>query len=110
MTREEVRQQLEKNPLRWLSTRYWWAVTDHCASFVGISCDAGAFYVIREEFEDDGKRVSLKLYISTMDATKQEKAPYKVLICEKDIPLEDMKQLAEEERVKYACRLLGIKD
>lgn len=110
MTREEVRQQLEKNPLRWLSTRYWWAVTDHCAALVEISCDAGAFCVIREEYEDDGKRVSIKLYISTMDATKQEKAPYKVLICEKDIPLEDMKQLAEEERVKYACRLLGIKD
>ena len=54
--------------------------------------------------------MSLKLYLSTMDATKQEKAPYKVLICEKDIPLEDMKQLAEEDRVKYACRLLGIKD
>lgn len=110
MTREEVRQQLAKNPLRWLSTRYWWAVTDHCASLVGISCDAGAFYVIREEFEDDGKRMGLKLYLSTMDATKQEKAPYKVLICEKDIPLEDMKQLADEERVKYACKLLGIKD
>lgn len=109
MTREEVRQQLEKNPLRWLSTRYWWAVTDHCAALVEISCDAGAFYVIREEYEDDGKRVSLKLYISTMDATKQEKAPYRVLICEKDIPLEDMKQLAEEERVECACRLLGIK-
>ena len=110
MTREEVRQQLKEHPLRWRSTRYWWAVTDHCASLVGLSCDAGAFYAIREEFEDDGKRMSLKLYLSTMDATKQEKAPYKVLICEKDIPLEDMKQLAEEERVEYACRLLGIKD
>jgi hypothetical protein len=110
MTREEVKQQLKEHPLEWLSTRYWWEVTDHCASLVGISCDAGAFYVIREEFEDDGKRMSLKLYLSTMDATKQEKTPYKVLICEKDIPLEDMKQLAEEERVKYACRMLGIKD
>lgn len=110
MTREDVKAQLAKCPLRWLSTRYWWEVTDHCASLVGISCDAGAFYVIREEFEDDGKRMNLKLYLSTMDATKQEKAPYKVLICEKDIPLEDMKQLAEEERVKYACQLLGIKD
>lgn len=110
MTREEVRQQLKENPLRWCSTRYWWAVTDHCASLVGLSCDAGAFYVIREEFEDDGKRMSLKLYLSTIDATQQEKAPYRVLICEKDIPLEDMKQLAEEERVKYACRMLGIKD
>lgn len=110
MTREEVRQQLKENPLRWLSTRYWWAVTDHCASFVEISCDAGAFYVIREEYEDDGKRMSLKLYLVTMDATQQEKAPYGVLICKKDIPLEDMKQLAEEERVKYACRMLGIKD
>lgn len=109
MTREEVKAQLAKNPLEWLSTRYWWAVTDHCASLVGISCDAGAFYVIREEYEDDGKRVSLKLYLSTMDATKLEKAPYKVLICEKDIPLEDMKQFAEEERVKHACRMLGIK-
>lgn len=110
MTREEVRQQLKENPLRWCSTRYWWAVTDHCASLVGISCDAGAFYVIREEYEDDGKRVSLKLYLVTMDSTQQGKAPYKVLICEKDIPLEDMKQLAEEERVKYACRMLRIKD
>ena len=109
MTREEVRQQLKETPLRWCSTRYWWAVTDHCASLVGISCDAGAFYVIREEYEDDGKRVSLKLYQVTMDATQQDKAPYRVLICEKDIPLEDMKQLAEEERVKCACRLLGIK-
>lgn len=110
MTREEVRQQLEKNPLRWLSTRYWWAVTDHCAALVGISRDASAFYVIREEFEDDGKRLSLKLYLCTMDATQKENAPYRVLICERDIPLEDMKQLAEEERVKHACRLLGIKD
>lgn len=110
MTREEVRQQLKEHPLKWLSTRYWWAVTDHCAALVGISCDAGAFYVIREEFEDDGKRVSLKLYLVTMDATKQGKAPYKVLICEKDIPLDDMKQLAEEERVKCACRMLRIKD
>lgn len=109
MTREEVKAQLEKNPLRWCSTRYWWEVTDHCAALVGISCDAGAFYVIREEFEDDGKRMSLKLYQVTMDATQQDKAPYRVLICEKDIPLEDMKQLAEEERVKCACRLLGIK-
>ena len=110
MTREEVKAQLAKCPLEWLSTKYWWAVTDHCAALVGISCDAGAFYVIREEYEDDGKRVSLKLYQVTMDATKQEKAPYKVLIYEKDIPLDDMKQRAEEERVKHACRLLGIKD
>lgn len=110
MTREEVRQQLKENPLRWLSTRYWWAVTDHCASLVEISCDAGAFYIIREEFEDDGKRLSLKLYLCTMDATQQDKAPYRVLICEKDIPLEDMKQLAEDERLEYACRILGINE
>ena len=109
MTREEVRRQLEKNPLRWLSTRYWWAVTDHCASLVEISRDASSFFVIREEFEDDGKRLNLKLYKVTMDAKKQDKAPYRVLISEKDIPLDDMKQLAEEERVKHACRLLGIK-
>ena len=110
MTREEVKKQLKEHPLRWRSTRYWWAVTDHCASLVGISCDAGAFYVIREEYEDDGKRVSLKLYQVTMDATQQDKVPYRVLICEKDIPLEDMKQLAEEEMVKCACRMLRIKD
>lgn len=110
MTREEVRQQLKEHPLEWLSTRYWWAVTDHCAALVEISCDAGAFYVIREEYEDDGKRVSLKLYQVTMDVTQQDKAPYRVLICEKDITLEDMKQFAEEERVKYACRMLRIKD
>ena len=61
MTREEVRRQLEKNPLRWLSTRYWWAVTDHCASLVEISRDASSFFVISEEFEDDGKRLNLKL-------------------------------------------------
>lgn len=109
MTREEVRQQLKEHPLVWLSARYWWAVTDHCAALVEISCDAGAFFVIREEYEDDGKRVSLKLYLVTTDATQQDKAPYGVLICEKDIPLEDMKQLAEEKRVKYACRMLGIK-
>nr|DAO94251.1 MAG TPA: hypothetical protein [Caudoviricetes sp.] len=110
MTREEVRLQLKENPLRWISTRYWWAVTDHCASLAGISCDAGAFYTIREEFEDDGKRLSLKLYLCTMDATQKEKAPYRVLICEKDIPLEDMKQLAEDERLEYACRILGINE
>lgn len=110
MTREEVRQQLEKSPLEWLSTRYWWAVTDHCAALAGISCDAGAFYVIREEYEDDGKRLSLKLYLCTMDATQKEKAPYRVLIREGDIPLEDMKQIAEEERVEYACRMLGVKE
>lgn len=110
MTREEVRQQLKENPLEWLSTRYWWAVTDHCASLVEISSDAGAFYVIREEYEDDGEHVSLKLYLCTMDAKRQDKAPYRVLICEKDIPLEDMKQIAEEKRVKDACRMLGIKD
>lgn len=54
--------------------------------------------------------MSLKLYLSTMDATQKEKAPYRVLICEKDIPLEDMKQLAEDERLEYACRILGINE
>ena len=54
--------------------------------------------------------MSLKLYQVTMDVTQQDKAPYRVLICEKDITLEEMKQFAEEERVKYACRMLRIKD
>lgn len=114
MTREDVKAQLAKCPLEWSCTdpfdRDGEKVVDHYAELMEVSADADVFYTIREVFEDDGKRVSLKLYLVTMDATQQDKAPYRVLICEKDIPLEDMKQLAEEERVKSACRMLGIKD
>ena len=113
MTREGVKAQLAKCPLEWSCTdpfdRDGEKVVDHYAELMEVSADADVFYTIREVFDDNGNRTRAALYLSTMDATKQEKAPYKVLICEKDIPLEDMKQLAEEDRVKYACRLLGIK-
>lgn len=113
MTREDVRQQLAKNPLEWDCTDMFEMdgvkIVDHYAEIVEISCDGDIFYTIREEFDDSGNRTSITLYLTTMDVVQYMYSPYEVaLLVSKHASLEGIKRYAEKDRVKKACLMMGV--
>ncbi len=115
MTREEVRQQLKENPLEWSCTdpfdRDGEKVVDHYAELMEVSADADVFYIIREVFDDNGIRTRAALYLSTMDVVQYMYPPYEIVLSpHNDTSVDDIKRLADKDRIKRACSLLGIKD
>lgn len=114
MTREEVRQQLAKNPLVWNCTdpfdRDGEKVVDHYAELMEVSADADVFYTIREVFDDNGNRTRAALYLSAMDVVQHMYLPYEIVLSpHNDTSVDDIKRLADKDRIKRACSLLGIK-
>lgn len=113
MTREDVRQQLAKNPLEWDCTKPFVTggvrTVDHYAEIAEISYDASAFFTIREKFDDSGSRTSAVLYLSTIDVTQNPSDPYDIALCTHiDMGLDDIKRIAEVQRLGIACRMLGV--
>lgn len=115
MTREEVRQQLAKCPLEWNCTEPFdidgQRAIDHYAEFMEVSADADVFYTIREVFDDNGIRTRAVLYLSTIDVVQYMYLPYEIVLsAHNDTSVDDIKRLADEDRIERACRLLGIND
>ena len=115
MTREEVKQQLAKNPLVWECTdpfdRDGDSVIDHYAEIVEISADADVYYTIREVFDDNGSRTRAVLYLTTIDVVQHMYSPYEVVLSVYyNISVDDIKEIAEAHRLDVICRMLGIND
>lgn len=115
MTREYVKAQLKKFPLEWSWTgpfdRDGEKVVDHYAELMEVSADADVFYTIREVFDDNGIRTRAVLYLSTIDVVQYMQLPYEIVLsAHNDTSVDDIKRLADEDRIERACRLLGIKD
>lgn len=115
MTREEVKAQLAKNPLVWECTdpfdRDGDSVIDHYAEIVEISADADVYYTIRETYDNNGIRIRAVLYLSTIDVVQHMYFPYEIVLSpHNDTSVDDIKRLADKDRIKRACSLLGIND
>jgi hypothetical protein len=113
MTREEVKAQLAKFPLEWNCTDPFdmdgEKVVDHYAELMEVSADADVFYTIREVFDDNGNRTRAALYLSTMDVVQHMYPPYEIVLSpHNDTSVDDIKRLADKDRIKRACSLLGI--
>ena len=108
MTREDVRQQLAKNPLKWDCTEPMEEkgvkVVRHYAEFVEISCDADIYFTIIEEPQGRDAR----LLLSTIDVVQYAISPYDVLLYISRKSVHELKQIAEAHRLDLACRMLGI--
>lgn len=114
MIKEDVKRQLDKCPLEWdctdLFERDGVKRVDHYAELMEISDDADVYYTIREVFDDDGSRTCAVLYLSTIDVVQHMFSPYEIVLSvHDDISVDDIKKIADENRVERACRLLGIK-
>ena len=114
MTREEVKAQLAKCPLEWNCTDPFdmdgEKVVDHYAELMEVSADADVFYTIREVFDDNGNRTRAALSLSTIDVVQYMHLPYEIVLsAHNDTSVDDIKRLADEDRIERACRLLGIK-
>ena len=115
MTREEVRAQLAKSPLEWDCTDPFdldgERVVDHYAELMEVSEGADVFYTIREVFDDNETRTRAVLYLSTMDVVQHMYSPYEIVLSpHNDTSVDDIKMIADEDRIKRACSLLGIED
>lgn len=115
MTREEVKAQLAKSPLEWDCTdpfeMHGESVIDHYAEIVELSADADMYYTIREMFDDNGSRTRAVLYLTTVDVVQHMYSPYEVVLSVYDnISVDDIKEIAEDHRLDFACRLLGVKE
>lgn len=115
MTREEVKAQLAKCPLEWSCTdpfdRDGDSVIDHYAELMEVSADADVFYTIREVFDDNGIRTRAVLYLSTIDVVQYMHLPYEIVLsAHNDTSVDDIKRLADEDRIERACRLLRVKE
>ena len=108
MTREEVKQQIEKNPLEWtrealphLDIEYFKAEIKH-----GELCIE---YHIRYDCENSvPKRVGL--YLTAMDCEEVADECIEMHILDNFPTLDELKTIAESHRIDLICRLLGIKD
>ena len=112
MTREEVRQQLAKNPLEWDCTEPMEEkgvkVVRHYAGFVDISCDADIYFTVKEVRGEGGDVVDVLLYLSAIDVVQHAYSPYDILIYVSGKSVHELKDKAEDHRLDLACRMLGV--
>jgi hypothetical protein len=114
MTQEEIRKQIERAPIRWKETGYHKdGDQDLKATIVLIPED--------DEPEEDHKLYldfsissSRKNQISELYISAHGRWDFGMYEIAKstgiEIPVDQLKKLAEEERFKMACRLLRIKE
>ena len=113
MTREDVREQLAKNPLEWDCTdpmeEKGIKVVRHYAEFVEISCEADIYFTVKEVRGEGGAVVDVLLYLSAIDVVQHAYSPYDILLIY--VPgksVHDLKELAEAHRLDLACRMMGV--
>ena len=95
MTREDVRAQLEKNPLEWEDKNV--IISAKVVSWVGCHC---------VDFEIlFGESLHLSVYLSDDD-----RLPSILISEEEGESVERLKSRAEAHRLDLICRMLGIKD
>lgn len=113
MTREEVKAQLAKSPLEWDCTtpfdRDGEKAIDYYANLMEISSDADVYYTIREVIDDEGSRMCAVLYLSTIDVVQHMYSPCEIVLSvHGDISVDDIKKIANENRLDLVCRMLGV--
>ena len=112
MTREEVKEQLAKNPLEWDCTEPTKEggieMVRHCAYIVEPTIDSDIFYEIQASLEDGDATAKTTLLLSTMDVTQYTRAPYSIDLYVSDKSVHELKAKAEEHRLDLACRMLGV--
>lgn len=107
MTREDVRQQLAKNPLEWEENSYGLRT-----SVTLIDDEEGG------SSEYDSLRIDFRIFFSevsrssSLDISAHGKYEFGDYTIAKSsgyiIPIETLKDMAEEHRLSMACRLMGI--
>lgn len=106
MTREDVRQQLAKNPLEWMPCKHQYYYGYEYLKAEVKGGELRAEYRIFFDYERD-KLVRLSLYIIAI--ADREEVGECVMRKVSDFPtLEEVKAKAEDHRLDLACRLLGI--
>ena len=108
MTREEVRQQLAKNPLEWEREARPFFGYDYLKAEIKRG-DLRLEYHIRYDYENYVlKREGV--YLTAMDCVEEANECIKMNISGNFQTLDEMKELAEAHRLDLVCRMLGIKD
>ena len=114
MTREEIREQIERAPIQWEETSYHEDGNE----------DLRATIVLIPEEDDPEESHKLYLDFSTSSSRKNQISELYISAHGRwefgmyeiakstgiEIPVDQLKKLAEEERFKMACRLLRIKE
>lgn len=112
MTREDVRQQLAKNPLDWDCTdpmeEKGVKAVRHYAEFVEVSCDADIYFTVKEVRGEGGAMVDALLYLSAIDVVQHAYSPYDILIVASGKSVHELKAVAEDHRLGLVCRMLGV--
>ena len=114
MTQEEIRRQIERAPIQWEETGY------HKEG----NQDLNATIVLIPEEDDPEEAHKLYLDFSISSSSKNKVSELNISAHGRwefgmyeiakstgiEIPVDQLKKLAEEERFKMACRLLRIKE
>ena len=108
MTREEVKSQLAKNPLEWEREAHPRYGYEYLKADINRG-DLRLEYRIRYDYENyELKRVGL--YLTAMDCVEEANECIEMNISGNFRTLDEMKALAEDHRLLFACRLLGINE
>lgn len=113
MTREEVRQQLAKNPLVWKEEegRPVYGLHSRVTLIDGEDGDEDAYDALRIDFQIGVDKANSSCSVDVSAHGRWEFGNYDLIrSIGYIIPLEVLKDKAEEKRLSMACRLLGIKD
>ncbi|WP_297641316.1 hypothetical protein [uncultured Porphyromonas sp.] len=113
MTREEVKAQLAKNPLVWKEEegRPVYGLHSRVTLIDGEDGDEDAYDALRIDFQIDVDKANSSCSVDVSAHGRWEFGNYDLIrSIGYIIPLEVLKDKAEEKRLSMACRLLGIKD
>lgn len=108
MTREDVKEQLAKNPLEWTSSNDPVGKNVHTATIpMDIDPDGECKYAIEYMIIEVDGQSDLELSIYESGGIDGEQC-CDIFFVSNDVP--DAKKLSEEHRLNLACSLLGIKE
>ena len=114
MTREEIREQIERAPIQWEETSFHEDGNEDLRATIVLipeEDDPEESHKLYLDFSISSSRKNQisELYISAHG--RWEFGMYEIAKSTGiQIPVDQLKKLAEEERFKMACRLLGIKE
>lgn len=108
MTREDIKAQLAKCPLEWTREecgRFWY---EYLKAEINLS-ELRLEYHIRYDYENyKPKRVGL--YLTAMDCAEVADECIEMRGFGNLQTLDELKTIAEDHRLLFACRLLGVKE
>lgn len=113
MTRDEVKAQLAKCPLEWKEEagRPVYGLHSRVTLIDGEDGDEDAYDALRIDFQIDVDKANSSCSVDVSAHGRWEFGNYDLIrSIGYIIPLEVLKDKAEEKRLSMACRLLGIKD